>query len=501
MSTAGSDVRALRGQIREWRRGRNDTPFTDVLSDAYIALFAAAMLGAMTVNLISHARSAATTACTTAACSDVRNLLPWAFALGVVTLTLLLARLFGPLLVSPALGSWMLATPIDRRALLQPRLIVASLLSLGSGALLGASDFTLAGLGAGPGIAFTGALMTASLCAVMFAAIDQAREGRFTRVATWLLAAVVWMGLVLLAVDVRLPQMSPAQQVGPVAILVVVAFGVLAVALTVRSFVGLNRMHRDRLAPGGSLLSNLSGALAGLDPALMYDILLSRRWLDRATVRPVRGGPTGAWALIWRDVIRLRRSLHTLIVLVASVVVPYVAATAGMDRAVTVVGALTGFLAGLGLCSGLRVLARTPGLTRCFPMSASAVRSAGLAVPGAVLVLWGVALSPALHRAMAPISWEASVWVGVAVGLAATTAVARWVTAKPPDYSGQLLTSPMGSIPPGLLGSMFRGFDVLLLLTAPLLLVPSPMTGAQVSIALAGIVLTVLMNLRPAGST
>ena len=247
------------------------------------------------------------------------------------------------------------------------------------------------------------------------------------------------------------------------------------------------------MTAGGAFLSSLSGALAGLDLGLVYDILMARKWRSRSIVRPVRGGPAGSWALVWRDVIRLRRSAHTVVVLAATLVVPYVAATLDLGKAVPAVGALTAFLAGLGLCSGLRVLTRTPGLIRCFPMPAASVRQVGLIVPGVVLVIWGLASAPAYVNSMAAGNVSAAVLVGIAVGLAALTAIARWVTAPPPNYSGPLVSSPSGAVPPSLFGNVLRGLDVLLLLTAPLLLA-SPTLGAQISLALAFIVLTILIN-------
>jgi hypothetical protein len=53
----------------------------------------------------------------------------------------------------------------------------------------------------------------------------------------------------------------------------------------------------------------------------------------------------------------------------------------------------------------------------------------------------------------------------------------------------------MGAVPTSLFGSLARGFDVLLLLCAPLLLA-SPANGAFISLVLSGVVLTYLLN-RP----
>lgn len=493
MNADTAEVRALRQQVRDWREGRAEKSLYEVLSDAYIALFATVMLGAMGFNVIRQVRVAATAACTTGVCEEARNALPWTIALATVGLTLIVARLFGPLLISPAEGAWLFAAPVDRRSLLRPRLVLAAIFSLLTGMVLGAVDSTIGGFGAAPAAAFVAILAVACLAMAMLAAVDQPLGGRFGRGLTWTLAAVLWIGLLLVAMGEVPRRIAPPQRVGPISIGVLLALIGLAAALLVRAHAGLIRMQRDRLSAGGSLLSNLSGAFASLDPTLAYDLLMTRRWRSKATVRPVRGGPAGTMTLVWRDVIRLRRSPQTVLILAAALVVPYVASTVGLGKAVTLVAALTGFLAGLGLCTGLRVLTRTPGLIRCLPMSAAAVRTAGLAVPAAVLIAWGVATTPAIHHAMAPLPWAGSANVGFTIGLAALTAVTRWITAKPPDYSAPLVTSPAGAIPPSMFGTVLRGLDVLLLLTAPLLLLP-PASGSFVSNLLAFIVLAVLLN-------
>ena len=81
-------------------------------------------------------------------------------------------------------------------------------------------------------------------------------------------------------------------------------------------------------------------------------------------------------------------------------------------------------------------------------------------------------------------------------GLAATTACVRWMVARPPDYRMPLVSSPAGAVPPALVGALFRGLDVILLTTGPLLLVPTE-NGALVSLLVGGLTLSVLLSRRP----
>lgn len=85
--------------------------------------------------------------------------------------------------------------------------------------------------------------------------------------------------------------------------------------------------------------------------------------------------------------------------------------------------------------------------------------------------------------------------VSVAAGTAALAAIARWLLAGPPDYSQPLVSSPAGAVPISLIGSTLRGFDVLALGIVPLLVAPDA-TGALVSVALSGSVLSYLVSRR-----
>ncbi len=486
-----AEVRDLRGQIRGWRRGRAELSLMEAASDAYIALFATVMLGSMAVSVILDLRNASGAVCSSAACTAARDLMPWLFAGVEVAVCLGVARLFGPMLVSPAVGTWLLSAPVDRSALLRPRFAVTGSGAFLAGGALAAVIGTLAGFSSGLVTAFAVAVAAACLCTVTLTTLVQARGGPAARVATWLVAGAVWAAVLALVLQV-LPAQSVPPTFSPVWVAAVAVAGALAVGSAVRALLDLPRIHRDRLTPGGSLVPSLSGALATLDLALIYDILISRRWLARSTVRSRRGGPAGAAALVWRDVIRLGRSPQTVVVPAAALVLPYLGATLGLGEGVLLLIGVTGFLSGLGLCSSLRVLSRTPGLVRCLPLEAWEVRSASLVVPAAVLVVWGLATAPAVHEAV-PTTWSAALWVGIALGAAALASVARWMTAKPPDYQKPLVSSPSGAVPTSVFGAVLRGFDVLLLLCAPLLLA-SPANGAFISLVLAAIVVTVLVH-------
>ncbi len=491
-AAAGPDVRELRRQVREWRRGRADTRLVDALGDAYIAAFAALMLGSMLVNVVLNVRTAVGSVCTSHACRDARDLLPWLTAVGVLTVCLATARLLGPMLVSPAIGSWLLPAPVSRRSLLRPRLAGTGLVALLLGGLLAAGAATLGRFDGSSVTAFAGSVGALCLATVGAAVVAQARGGRGAQVVTWLLAAVVWVGLLGLAFNAAPPVAPP--HAGPLWAAMLGGSWLLAGVAVWRALVDLRLLGRPQLTPGGSLLPSLSGALAGLDFALVYDVLVARRWRARSTVRSVAGRGHGGRALVWRDVVRLRRSPQVLVVLAACLVVPYLSASVGLGRVVVLVATGTAWVAGLGLFSALRVVSRTPGLARCLPMTTAEAKAACLWVPGVVLLVWALGTVPALHTALR-LSWADCVAAAVAVGIGATATTTRWMTGRPPNYQLPMVTSPIGAVPPSLYVAAIRGFDVLLLVTAPLLISPTA-TGANISIGLSGLVVVVLVSWR-----
>ena len=116
--------RELKGLIKDWRAGRATRNVLQAMSDAYVAVFAAVMLGAMVVNVILKAQRTVAQ-CTSESCLSARTILPWAAFAAVVAIALAASRLFGPVLASAAEGFWLLDAPISRAKLLRSRLVGA----------------------------------------------------------------------------------------------------------------------------------------------------------------------------------------------------------------------------------------------------------------------------------------------------------------------------------------------------------------------------------------
>ena len=126
-------------------------------------------------------------------------------------------------------------------------------------------------------------------------------------------------------------------------------------------------------------------------------------------------------------------------------------------------------------------------------MSPIAVRAACLVVPAIVSLLWSLAVLPAVHAATSDTTWTAAAYISVAMGISGLAAMARWLLAPPPSYAQSLVSSPAGGIPPGLAFSLLRGFDVLVLTTAPILISPTT-NGATISALLSTGVLALVVR-------
>ena len=103
-------AREVRAEIRDWRRGRAELRWGEVLSDGYIAIFCVVMIGAMGGNVVLTLRRLADDTCA-GSCTEVRSAMPWLVALAVALLALGLARLLGPVFSPPAANAWLLSTP------------------------------------------------------------------------------------------------------------------------------------------------------------------------------------------------------------------------------------------------------------------------------------------------------------------------------------------------------------------------------------------------------
>jgi hypothetical protein len=132
-----------------------------------------------------------------------------------------------------------------------------------------------------------------------------------------------------------------------------------------------------------------------------------------------------------------------------------------LTLALLVVG---GYAAGLAATDGAREASAAPALDALLPLGQRTVRRLRLVVPTAVLVLWSAVVHAMLAATHADAGWlvmlAAPVWSAAAV---------RAAYRPLPDFSGPLVHTPFGVVPPGLGAAFLVGPDVVALGTLPLL--------------------------------
>jgi hypothetical protein len=488
-------VGELRGLIKDWRRGRATKTLWEAFHDAYVAVIAALMIGAMLINVVLKAQGTMSQ-CSSTTCLSARTVLPWAAFALAVALTLAASRLFGPVLASAAEGFWILDAPVNRKRLLIPRFAAALGLSLGVGAVIGALVSALTGAGPVAIAVWAGATGLAAMSAVAFAAAQQGREKHRLTQAAGFVFSLLGVAALLLVVGIAAEwfRLGLSTDVSVELGLIVIALAALVLAVSLVLALGrIPSMRRVRLTSGGSLIRGISGAFFALDIGLARDIVVARRAVEIGQVRPKRGRGVGLQAVIWREWQRLLRFPQPLLLVAGSVVVPYAADALGMSTLTPVLAGLTLFGATVGMLGGLRVLTRTGGLARCLPFTLAQLKLASIAIPAAVVALWAVLTTPAYlgfgDGAVTRDAFEAAL-MSTATGLAGLLAAVRWTQAKAVDFGAPMVSTQAGAFPPGLMTNLFRGFDVCLIVTAPMLLGFSPVW----SLALGAIAALILLN-------
>jgi hypothetical protein len=331
---------------------------------------------------------------------------------------------------------------------------------------------------------------------VAFAAAQQGVERhRLTRFVTYvfgLLALTALLGVVGVAAGWF--RLGLSADLGVELGLTVSGFALLVLlASTVLARLRLGRIRRARLLSGGALVSGISGAFFALDIGLARDIVVERRALERGHVTPRRGRGVGVQAMIWREAQRLWRFPQPLLVLAGTAVVPYAAAALGMGVLTSLFAALALFGATIPLLGGLRVLTRTGGLARCLPFSLARIKLAAITVPAVLAAVWAITVSPAFLEIIVRRPDRSIAEVGtmaLATAAAGLLAAVRWTQAKGVDFGAPMISSQAGAFPPGLVTNLFRGFDVCLLTTAPMVFGFSPLW----SLLIAGIAALILLN-------
>ncbi len=479
------DERALHALIKDWRHGRATRSIARALQDAYFAIFSLVVLGAMIINLILQSQSTMAR-CETDACHLGRTLVPWAVLGAAAAVVLAIARMFGPVMASAPEGFWLMDAPISRARLLRKRLWAAIGLSFAIPAVLAALVAALAGAEGKQIAGWTLATGLLSAALMSLAAADQPRERvwpmKLGQALGAALAAAASLMMVAVSAEVVSFTPSPGLSAVPWVIALLGLVGLVAGGILANS--RLDNIRRARLLSGGSLVSGMQGAMFALDFGLARDILVERDAIAKGQVRPTRGLGRGLGALVWRDFQRIIRFPKPLVGLVAAMIVPYAVDALGLSVVTPLLSSLALVMALVPFLSSMRVLTRTRGLARSFPFSNAKIRTTLMIIPALLGIVWGVAVLPAIMGVAGGPQRELSeaVPMTLLMAVAGLLGAVRWQVAKPVDFGTPMVATASGALPPTLLFNLFRGIDIVAVITAPMLLGVSLVWSAVIAL-------------------
>jgi hypothetical protein len=383
------------------------------------------------------------------------------------------SRIFGPIVASAAEGFWLMDAPIRRGRLLWKRLVGVVLAAGGIAAILGGLMAALTGHHLADIVTWALSMGVGAAGLTAFAAGEQT-WGR-----TWIVAGLQWffalmsVGILMVIIGSAAGWFTVAMPSTLEAISVVwvgIGGALLLVLGAVIALARLGMIHRARLVSGGSLVAGMQGAAFAMDFGLMRDILVEREAVSRGQVRPTRGGGRGAKALVYREIQRLWRYPKRMIIVVASVIVPYAVSALGLRTFSPFISALILLIGFVPMLGSMRIMTRTKGLARTFPLSNPQIRTAMVRVPMVFAVGWALATTPAFL--VGPVNQSSILQGLITAGLTAAAgllAAIRWVTAKSANYQMPMMQTGFGAMPPGLMLNLIRGIDVVVLVTGPIL--------------------------------
>jgi hypothetical protein len=374
----------------------------------------------------------------------------------------------GPVSASPAAAAWWLPLPASRRGLLRAELARVAGACAGVTALLSVPLFLT--WTARPSVA--GILLDVAGAGVTAAGLVGAVALLETRGATSRVAPVAGaVAVVVSAAATVAAAVAPVARatgdlsrehlpaVGP---LWVPGAAVAAAVLLGLADRGLGRLRARTLRLSGSTAQYAAASVLSLDTRDLGRALAARR--QRPVRRRWRFRPvTRAWqAVAAADLLLLLRSPWQLGQLVVAVAVPVVASrTDGLDRLPPAVwgGLLLGWaLAAVSVGHPARHASAASGTDRLVPLSAAQAVATHCAVPALALCLVG-ATSGLLIGAG---GGSALAWAGLGVAAvpAWTAAAVRGGYRPELDWTGPVMSTPMGTLPAGVGATLVQGLDV-----------------------------------------
>jgi hypothetical protein len=413
-------------------------------------------------------------------------------AVALAVLLTLLDRL-GPISASPAAAAWWLPLPADRRGLLRGDLARLAGLSAMSVALV-ATPLTMAltrrpSVGTVTATAVGAAVGTAGLVAAVTLLQTSGRRGVLAPVAGAIAVVLSAAAVAVSTVPALAERASRLTTAGlpTVTWLAVLAVGLVAVLLLVAADRSLGRLDAGSLRALGAASAYASASVFSMDTRDLGRALATGPRRPRRHHRRFRLVRRPWQAVTAADLVLLARSPWQSGQLVVAVAVPVLAArTEGLGRlpAATATGLLLGGLAAaVAVGHPARHAQAAPALDRLLPLSPAQVVAARCLAPASVLtVVLGIGGVLIGLGTGAVLAWAALLLATVPGW---TAAALRGAYRPELDWSGPVVSTPMGVLPAGIVATVVQGVDVGLVGSLPA--VWAVLRGGPPSAALVGV--------------
>ncbi len=413
---------------------------------------------------------------------------------------LILARTFGPVVLPAADASWLVTSPLPRRAVLGRTASLLLSAAILAGAVLGLAALSVFGAPDRLGVRLAAALVlgvaagVGGMATAVLAQRSPAWDTGLQVVIAGVLSAAV-LAAVLGAGPGRRILAAVSEAPASLGAAVAGVASVVAAFLLRWAWAALDRIPAHRILASSTRAARVTSAAGALDPSMLTWIMEDAHWRGRALrSRPwprlvARLGR--APALAWQEWLRVGRRPGRLMALLGGAALPAVCANAtGGETGLPFGMLLCGALTAAAMCTGgVRRDGGDPALARMLAVDGRAVMAARAVLPALLAASWSVL---ALVGIGAVGALPADGWwlLGPAPAPALAAGALRMARRPPVDHAMPVIDTPGGAVPTGPLFWALTGVDLALLGSLPALAVlvtrPTDVVPYVVAQAVAG---------------
>ncbi|WP_182899180.1 DUF6297 family protein [Microbispora sp. H10830] len=499
MSPAAARTHPALAYLRA-RRGRPAT-FSDRYTGVFGLLIAAAVLGRPIAEALAGLAHHA----------DPARLGPGlALVAAAYAGFLALARALGPVVLPAADASWLVTSPLPRRAVLSRTALLLLSAAVLAGAALGLTALSVFGAPDQLGVRLTAALVlgvAAGVGGMATAVLGQqspASDARLQFLITGALSVAV-VAAVLGAGPGRRILAAVAEAPASLGAAVAGVASVVAAFLVRQAWAALARIPARRILASSTRTARVTSAATTLDPGMLTWVAEDAHWRGRALrSRPwprllSRLGP--APALAWQEWLRVGRRPGRLAALLGAAALPAVCANAIGGGSGAAGMLLCGALTAAAMCTGgVRRDGGDPALARMLAVDGRAATAARAVLPALLAASWSALALVGLQVAgtLPTGAWWA---LGPAAAPALAAGALRMARRRPVDHSMPVIDTPGGAVPTGPLIWALTGVDLALFGSLPALAAlasrPASVAPYVAAQAVAGAAVLAAYILRP----